>query len=1057
MDKLIHLHRHSEFSLLDGTGTAAQYAEQARKLEMPAMALTDHGTLSGALHHYQACKDVGVMPILGMEAYFKPNRHLKDDVNKEYYHLVLLAKDIKGWHNLMRLSSEAYSSGFYYKPCVDFELLEQYNEGIICSTACISSYLNTNIIRANDTEVIGTINRLQKAFGDDLFIEIMPHDYDDQRTLNLELINIAGRHSIPLIATVDAHYPYKEWAPTQDVMLMLATGQTNSKRQAKKDSGEDVYKFDCDTLFIMDQKEVEDAFAKNHPNLPEYVVQEAIVNTTEVMNRCVPFMISKKQKMPKVDIDAEKVVWDWCQEGMKEKGFIGEKDYEERLEYEFGVLKKNEVLDYFAIVGDLCRWADSQSIRMGIGRGSAAGCLVSYLIGITSLDPLKNDLLFERFLNPDRKGMPDIDLDFQSDRRDEVKQYLADKYGVDHVADICSHQTYKPRATLQKISMVYDDQITYMDAREVITTMDEKADDPLEDLRRFNPKIDDYADRFPEAWEHATRIQGQVHTLSKHAGGVVITDRPVSEYMPTMRGKKGETLTQWGARADFNIIDDYGFMKIDVLGLKSLAMQEYACDLIEKRYGERPKLNSLPFLRDPYAIDERVLRGFSQGHVLGVFQFTGSPGFGKLVKSFNPTWLGDLGAANAIYRPGPLGGGVHEQYAKRKDGTAEWSPYHERAEAALAPTYGLIVYQEQIMRLSKDMADFTGGEADALRKAISKEYRLGIKHVEEKLEREGYKEKWWQGCRDNGIKDAIIKEIYRNFLAFGGYGFNKSHAYAYAAQSAQDMWLKTHYPTEFYAALMTFDPDLAMKVIRESRMFDVQVKAPDINKSGFGFTVDDNSILFGLKAVRNMGDVGVKAVLEAQPFRSYEDFCERIAPRHVNKRAKESLIAAGAFDQYKARKDWMFDQVYEGELEALGVCISQVQAMNTCFDLIKERSHTLEQFQEMQDDDGVVIGGELIERREIKIQNGRKNMGFIEVQFGSATFNCTLFADEWKEFRDLVDKNALGRVVMIQGRKNTYNGKESIIVDNMCSVEELAMAMSQEKEEDDSDRREEDN
>lgn len=1034
----VHLHRHSEWSLLDGTGTAVQYAERAAELGQPGIAQTDHGNLAGALHHYTACKQVGVTPILGMEAYFRPERHTKNETNKEYYHLVLLAKDIRGWHNLMRLASEAYSSGFYYKPCVDFELLEKYNEGLICSTACMSSYICKSITRGDELTVQHTIDKLKSYFGDDLFIEIMPHDFDDQRMLNIELVNLASDNGVPVVATVDAHYPYKEWAETQDIVLMMATGQSFEKRRAKKDAGEDVYKFDCESLYLMSEDEVRLAFKQWHPNLPSGIVDESIANTFEALDRVVPMLMSKRQKMPRVEGDPEKIVWDWCQDGLKRIGKDGDPLYEERLKYEFGVLKKNEVLDYFVIVGDVCHFCARENIRMGCGRGSAAGCLVSYLVGITHIDPIPHGLLFERFLNPDRKGMPDIDLDFQSDRRDEVKKYLAEKYGEDHVADICAFQTFKPRAAIQKIARVYD---LHKEAKVVSDTIDEKETMELERLATLNPTLEKFSVDHPDAWTHACRVQGQTSTLSKHAGGVVITDKPIAEYMPTMNDKKGGTLTQWGARADFNIIDDYGFMKIDVLGLKGLAMQEYACDLIEKRTGERIRLNQLPVCADPHATQEKTLQAFTEGLVLGVWQFSGSPGFAKLARSFRPDWLGDLGAANAIYRPGPLGGKVHEHYTKRKFGQEKVHYYHESAEEALKETYGLIVYQEQIMELAKRMGNFTGGEADTFRKAISKEYRLGMAHVVKFLEDKGYKEQWWTGCRENGVKDAVIEEVWKNIIAFGDYGFNKSHAYAYAVQAYQDMYLKVNYPAEFYAALLTFDPALAQKVIREARTFDVAVLPPDINKSGYGFGIDNGSIRVGLKAVKNVGDAAVAELLAKQPFRSYEDLEERAIKRAVNKKVKTALLAAGAFDCWGMRKDWSFDEINEGEVENLSVRLTQAQSLTKYNDMISSRITTEDRFNQLPDSVGVTVGGEILNKREITTKGGRK-MGFFEVQFGTNHWSCTMFPNEWPEFVDLIYE---GSPVMIQGRKNVRdNGDESVVVDEMCGVEELALALAQE-------------
>ncbi len=1031
---LVHLHRHSEYSLLDGTGTAPQYAALAAAMGQEALAITDHGTLAGALHHYEACNELGVKPIMGMEAYFKPNRHLKDNDNKKYYHLVLHAKNLTGWRNLMRISSEAYKTGFYYKPCVDFELLRLFGEGLICSTACVSSYLNQAILTADSTAVDNTIAELQSIFDDDLYIELMPHDFDDQRLLNIELVNLANDKSIPFIATIDAHYPYKDWADTQDILLMIATGQSLAKRKKKKEAGEDLYTFDCDTLYLMSEEQVYETFAQYHPHLTHDTVREAVKTTQYLADTVERLEISKAPKRPKFDGKSEDTVLAWCAEGMERIGKQDDQEYIERLEYELSVLRKNNAVDYFAIVGDICRYANNNGIRLGAGRGSAAGCLVSYLIGITQLDPIAHGLLFERFLNPDRNEAPDIDLDFQSDKREVVKQYVSDKYGADHVADICSHQSFKPRITIQKVSRVFD---LHKEAFLVTDTIDPLERKQLEDLRKLNPLLDKYAKDHPEPWRHAVRLQGQVHTKSKHAGGVVVTDKPISDYMPTAIGSNGETITEWSASAEFNIIGEYGFDKIDFLGISGLQMQEYACDLIEKRTGERIKLNELPVLKDPWSVEQDVLDGFAKGFVLGVFQFTGSPGFARLIKSIGANWLGDIGAANAIYRPGPLGANVDKKYAERKFGREKVSYYHESVEATLKETYGLIIYQEQIMELVKQMAGFTGGEADNFRKAISKEYRLGLEHVRLFLEDKGYKEKFWQGCRDRNISDVIAEEVWHNILAFGDYGFNKSHAYCYAVQAYQDMYLKVKYPAEFYAALLTHDPDLSPKVLREARKFDVDIKSPDINKSSFGFTIDDGAIRYGLKAVKNLGDKGVKAILDGQPYRSIDDFLDKVPPRACNSRARESLIKAGAFDMFGAREGWNPIEVSEGEKESIGIAVSETNVLKKYNSIIDQYATKDIIVSHLDDGAPVVAAGEIVEVKEWKSRSGP--MGFFTVEYEDNNWSCTAFNDLWTQNLDLIQ---VGKPVILRGRKNTFKDKESIIVDAICHIEELAMEIT---------------
>lgn len=1033
MKSICHTHRHSEYSLLDGCGTAKQYAERALELGQTSLTVSDHGTLAGTLHHYKACNEVGIKPILGMESYFKPNRHLKNNDHKEYNHLVLIAQNLEGWKNLMRISSESYKTGFYYKPCLDYELLEKYSEGLICTTACVSGYHNRNILRGDDNSVAEYLGFLIETFKDNLYMELMPHDFDNQRLLNIENIGLANRLGIPLLGTIDAHFPYEQWSATQDILIMVATGQSFEKRKIKKeDSGEDTYLQGCPTAYLMSREEAESTFNKYHPDIPSYMISQALDNTLVLADSVKHLEISKASKRPKYDGDSEKTLLSWCEEGMKRIGKSGDKVYEDRLEYELSVLRTNDAINYFAIVGDICRWANDNGVRMGAGRGSAAGCLVSYLVGITQLDPIAHGLLFERFLNPDRKEAPDIDLDFASDKRGTVKAYAAEKYGEGHVADICSYQTFKPRITLQKISRVFD-----LDAFKITKSIDDLEKRPLEVLSKENELIGEYANKYPDAFLHACRLQGQVHTVSKHAGGVVITNEPLSDDMPTqVVGGKGDVRTQWAASADFNIISEYGWDKIDFLGITGLDTQEYACDLIEERTGERVKLNQLPILKDPYATDPKVLDIFNKGLLLGVFQFTGSPGWIKLAKEVQPTWFGDIAAMNALYRPGPLASKVDKSYAARKWGREQVTYPHESTEVVLKETYGFILYQEQIMDLVKVMANFTGGQSDNFRKAVSKEYRLGLEHVRKFLEDKGYKEQFWQGCNDNGIADDIADQVWKSILAFGDYGFNKSHACGYAAQSYQDAFLKAYYPTEAYASILTFDPDLAPRALRESRAFEVNIKPPDINKSKFGFTTDGESIRFGLKAVKNLGDKGVSQVLLERPFRSYEDFTERIPPRSCNSRARQSLVASGAFDSFGARKDWNAIDIAKGEKEALGISISESSAIKNYSKLIRSRiSHN--DVDSLEDEQSVIIGGEIIDIREVISRNGL--MAFLTVEFEENTWNCTAFNEIYLAESDIIE---VGKPVFIRGKKNTYRNRTSIVISAICHVEELALEIS---------------
>lgn len=1034
MEDFVHLHRHSEWSVLDGTGTAQQYAEKAAELGQGALAITDHGTLSGVLHHIDACSKVKIRPISGIEAYYRPDRLEHTQENKKYWHLVLLANGLQGWRSLMRIASEAYSSGFYYKPCVDLDLLSRNSDGVIALSACMSGYLPHMLTHGSERDIKQHIAEMRQVFGENYYIEIMPHGLDEQRELNPMLVNCANEIGAPLVATVDAHYPYEDWADTQDVLLMISTGQTQLKRKAKREAtGEDVYELGCKTLYLMPEEAVRAQFAAEHPAIPDSIVDEAIKNTSLVASSCDPFTLSKTDKLPRAEGSSRRIN-QWCEEGLQRIGKESDPVYRERLEHELQILSDKKVLEYFVLVGDMVRWAKAQGIRVGAGRGSAAGCLVSYLVGITSIDPIAYGLLFERFLNPQRRVLPDIDLDFQHDRRDEVKAHLADTHGADHVADIVAHSTFGAKSAIQSVARVHD--VDFVETLKITKSI-EDTDLTIPQLININEAIAKYAQKYPEVLKHAIRLEGQLRAISKHAAGVVITPEPVSDYMPTMRAKDGSIITAWSDSAAFPIISDYGFVKIDTLSTDGLTKQQYATDLVKVNRSIEIDLDALPIISDPGAADPVVLEQFCKGRTLGVFQFE-SPGISSLLKDIQPDHIRDVIAANALYRPGPLEGGMTRSYAERKHGRVKFDYFHPDVEDILKETYGLIIYQEQVMRICQRLGGFSMAEADEMRKAIGKLYRLPGDQAQAYMNR--FRSKWDEGCSSKGVDRDVSERIWSMILAFGGYGFNLSHAAAYSVQAYQDMWLKTHYPLEFYAAFLTFDPDKAQRTIREARRVGVDISPPDINTSDVGFTVDfdNNAILFGLRAIRNVGEKAVETIKEFRPYESIDDFIEKVPARRCNSRVRESLIAAGAFDCFGARKDWVAADVHRAEREFLGASLTVGKQVIKYRDVIVNRYFPEEETRSMHSGEGVIIGGEVVSSRTIKTKR-KQDMCFLNIEFEDNKWRCVLFPDAWAQYESLI---VLMIPVMIVGR---VDDRGSIIVDEMQSLESLAETLKGEK------------
>ncbi len=1058
----VHLHRHSEYSRLDGLGSAKHYAQRAADLNQYALAQTDHGTLSGALEHIDACRDVGVLPISGVEAYFRSDRSNKE--SRQASHLCLYAKNLKGWHNLLRIVSVAYGEiddggGFYQYPCVDYELLRRYSEGIACSSACVSGWLNKLIEGGDSVSVSEYITTMTSIFGDDFWLEIMPHDFEQQKVLNLEIASISKERGIGIIATNDAHFPFKEWAETHKIAKMCGASTSFSKIEKDKEKGKESYLAELNpTLYLCEEDEMRDWFAKNHPGLPANLVQESLDNTELFVSRSTPFLLDKSPKLPKVvddDQTPEQILREWIDDGMSK--ILSEypeshwerwpkETYYERIEMEWEILASKGVIDYFVLVGDVVRWSKKTGIRVGLGRGSAAGCLISYLVGIVAIDPISWGLLFERFLNPERKGLPDIDLDFQSERRGEVKAYIARKYGADHVADIITHSRFQPKSAIQDLCRVYD--VPYEEAHGVTDTIEIRQDDEettLEEILPTNDKLKEFKSNHPDIWEHALRIEGSVKNAGKHAAGIIITPKPVVEYMALERGKQGDLVTSWSDAADFPVVSDYGFLKIDALGIVGLDRHAYACDLIEKRYGEVVDLYKLGPLSNPYDVDMEVMSGFANGYTIGIFQF-GSRGITNLLRDINPDVAFDLAAANALYRPGPMKGGVTWDYAKRKRSNAPVDSWHPLIEPILSETYGLVTYQEQVMEISKVIGGFSGAEADDLRKAMGKLYRIKGGSTAKKFMKR-FEIKWFEGCVDRGIDKKTADEIWHKILEFGHYGFNKSHSASYALQAYQDMYLKTKYPLEFYAAILSYPSgskpqekqQFVGQVIREARLRGINILPPCVNRSEVGWSVDDEGIRVGLLSIKGVGLVGAKSIIENREqgiYDSMENFRDRIAPRSINNSALVALQESGAFDFCDGRADATQNQISVWERERLGMNLTVAADIQKYSSLIDSNIFSQEEVNE-NETGNVIIGGEIV-RVDRKTTKRGSPFATVTLAYGLNEWRVRFWKETLSMYGDLLSE---GQAIMVTGPTDSWKGSVSVVCEHAATVEQFAKEM----------------
>ena len=940
-----HFHVHDEYSPLDGAGTRNQLSYAAIRNGQSHLGFTNHGRLGGALEHVYACRhpekldnpvdggkrgtDERLIPIMGIEAFYRPDRFAEVESTKAN-HLCLHAASLHGWRTLMRLSSKSWikrerGGGFYGKPVIDLDMLENDCEDVIISTACLASPLSQLILAGDESGAKSWIADMKDLVGDRLWLEIMPHNLDDQRMVNLALVNLGYETSTPLIVTGDVHIPYKEWEITWEVLRMASYKTNFRERQVKLERGEDVYTGPIDTVYLSSADELADMFERYHPDLPEYVVHEALDNTHEFARQVKWYMISKTTKAPKVTSEQVEQVGQWIDDGWHSLLANYPEDhwekwpqevYKERIDYEFGVLEEKGVIDYFYITADFVRWAKSdlplpvkmpdglyyppkerkKPIRVGLGRGSAAGCLISYLIGITAIDPIPHKLMFERFMNPDREGYPDIDIDFESGGRDLVKEYLRIVYGHDHVADIIAYQTFAPRVTIKEVGAVYEIDFGRLN---VVTDSIGDIERGLEKIAEQNEDVAALKRDFPDPWQDMIRLESQILRDTRHAGGVVITPREITHYLPTQTGSDQETIvTAWSDRIEFPIMSMHGFLKWDILGVNSLNKQQQCVDLIEQYYGETVEPNDLPALRDPYAIDDKVIDGFVRGLTIGVFQF-GGRGITQLLRHIKPENTVDIALANALYRPGPVK--VAFDYGDRKKGKKPTTYWHESLKPVLIETLGVIAFQEQVMEICKVLGEFSGAEADFMRKAISKLYRLGKEEAQKEMA--PFKDQWMKGCRHNGLSDDEGEMVWEQVLEWGGYGFNRSHADSYGLQAYQDMHLKVHYPLAFYASLLTVEHKAKREeqrkffkdVLREARFFNIEAVGPNVNRSGTGWTIDEGKLRYGLVSVTGMGAGLAQQVIDNRPYENYIDFIERVGTGFGSDKMV-ALVQAGAFD-----------------------------------------------------------------------------------------------------------------------------------------------------------------
>lgn len=873
MGKFVHLHTHSHYSLLDGLAKIDDLIERAKTLNMDTLAVTDHGVLYGIVEFYKKAKKAGIKPILGVEAYLAPKSRTDKEASERYYHLILLAQNEKGWKNLIKLVTKANLEGFYYKPRMDKEILREYSEGLIALSACLGGEVNRHLLYKRYDEAKKAALEYQEIFGkDNFFLEIGDHpNIPEVVAIRSEIIKLSHDTGIPMAATQDIHYAKPEDAEYHDILVAVQTGS--------RLSDDDRLTLKADNFSMTSPEEMEERFKD---------VPEAVSNTVLIGERCNVELDLKTTHLPNFEKPDGKTTMEYMRELVTErlpKRFPQDKqtpELKDRLEMELGVIEKTGFGDYFLIVQDFISWAKSRGIAVGPGRGSAAGSLVSYVLGITDIDPLEYGLLFERFLNPDRIQMPDIDLDFTDTRRDEVLAYVREKYGENRVAQIITFGTMAARAAIRDAGRAMGITYSFCDQIAKLIPFNVKLEQAIEQV----PELADFYKNNEEAkklLDAAKHLEGVARHASVHACGTVISKEPLTEYVPLQYAPQDKQIiiTQF----EMHSVEDLGLLKIDFLGLKNLTIIEQTVKLVKEYHNEEVSISDLPL------DDQKTYELLRRGETTGVFQFESS-GMRRYMKDIHPSSLEDLIALVALYRPGPMD--LIPSFINRKHGKEEIQYLHPMLEPILKTTYGIGVYQEQMMQIARNLAGYTLAEADTLRKAIGKKIKSLLDEQREKL---------INGMVKNGIDMKTAKSIWDLFPPFARYGFNRSHAACYALIGYRTAYLKAHYPIEFTASLLNaevHDIDRISFLIGEARKDGFEILPPDINKSFVSFVPEGDKIRFGLLAIKNVGEHITQVIIEERTrngqFQNLTDFLLRIQDKDLNKKSLESLIKGGAFD-----------------------------------------------------------------------------------------------------------------------------------------------------------------
>ncbi len=1056
--RFVHLHTHSHYSLLDGASTIDNLVEAAVRAKMPALALTDHGNMFGAMEFYKKCLAGGIKPIVGCEAYVAPGSRLDKSARENEatsHHLTLLIRNTEGYYNLLKLSSEAYLTGFYYKPRIDRELLKQHHAGLIALSGCMSGQVARLIIAGDMAGAEQAALEYRDIMGEgDFYLEVQDHGITNQKKMCAGMVELSKKTGLPIVCTNDVHYLKREDSEAHDAMLCINTGKLVEDQKRLR--------MQTDQMYFKSVKEMQELFQG---------IDGAIENTLAIANRCNLELTFDEMHFPRFDPPEgktqEQYFEELCREGLRQRFPEPPQEYLDRLEYEIDTIKKMGLASYFLIVWDFVRFARENGIPVGPGRGSVCGSLVAYCLRITGVDPIKYDILFARFIDVDRREMPDIDIDFCMNGREKVIEYVRNKYGSDCVSQIITFGTMAARGAVRDVGRVLNVPLAEVNtiAKKIPPTgsslKDAIASDP--DLRTRYEK----EPRIKKLFDISLRLEGLARHASVHAAGVIIADRPLTEYIPLYKSPDGEVTSQW----DMKMIEAAGLLKMDFLGLRTLTVMHATAELLKQNKGVEMNFSSLPLN------DEKTFALLSRGETKGVFQVESS-GFRDLLVKLKPDCIKDIIVMIALYRPGPLGGGMVDEFIQRRHGRRKVEYLHPLMEGPLKETHGVMVYQGQIMQIVNQMGGIPMAKALSLIKAISKKQHDYVA---------GMTEEFLRGCKSKGVSEKIAKEVFELITYFASYGFNKGHSTAYGLITYQTAYLKANYPVEYMAALLTCDTGNSDKIaehIKECRRMGIDVVPPHVNTSDVRFTVENDRIHFGLVAVKNVGARSVEAIVAARKeggeFKSIYDFCERVDSRAINRSTVESLIKCGAFDslgahrsqltavadqalQFGARaqqdkrcgqtsmfgdfqqnaagrvsealpgvEEWSETTLLKNEKESLGFYVTshplaRYEALIRCFS-----NMTASDMPGLRDGNTITMGC-TIHGVKRKVTRKGKPMAVAELEDLSGKCKAIFWPETYEKFASVIDNDA---VLFIRGKVDTKGEEPSVIVSEAIPIEE---------------------